>query len=174
MDLLPFGDEDESPNPLLNSEDSNQSWRDKPDRDEIGDSERANELFSAENESSQPLGDDNGSSTGNNRDEHARRLIEARERRERARRFSSFTSWVPDLQRVWAPKQSNAMKAKSDSYKKQAKRKERRRASYDMVCETPMSSKRQSLPRKSSHDYDSQDHGTHSSSVSKALFRDDR
>lgn len=27
MDLLLFGDEDESPNPLLNSEDSNQSWR---------------------------------------------------------------------------------------------------------------------------------------------------
>ena len=113
MDLLLFGDEDESPNPLLNSEDSNQSWREKPDRDEIGDSERANELISAENESSQPLEDDNGSPTGNKGEEHARRLIEARERRERARRFASFTSWVPDLQRVWAPKQPNAMKPKS-------------------------------------------------------------
>ena len=175
MDLLLFGDEDESPNPLLNSEDSNQSWREKPDRDEIGDSERANELISAENESSQPLEDDNGIPTGNKGEEHARRLIEARERRERARRFASFTSWVPDLQRVWAPKQPNAMKPKSDSYRKQSKRKDRRRASYDMVCETPMSSKKRSLPRRSSSDdNDPQDHGTHSSSVSKALFQDDR
>ena len=174
MDLLPFGDEDESPNPLLNSEESNQSWRDRADGDEIGDSERANELFSAENEPSQPLGDDNGSPTGNKGEEHARMLIEARERRERARRFASFTSWVPDLQRVWAPKQPNAVKAKSDSYKKRSKRKDQRRASYDMVCETPMSSKRRSLPRKSSDDNDPQDHGTYSSSVSKALFQDDR
>ena len=29
MDLLLFADEDESPNHLLNSEDSNQSWRDR-------------------------------------------------------------------------------------------------------------------------------------------------
>ena len=37
----------------------------KPDRDEIVDSERANEFLSAEIESSQPPGDDNGSPTGN-------------------------------------------------------------------------------------------------------------
>ncbi|RVW94565.1 hypothetical protein CK203_030885 [Vitis vinifera] len=171
MDLLLFGDEDESPNPLLNSEDSNQSWREKPDRDEIGDSERANELISAENESSQPLEDDNGSPTGNKGEEHARRLIEARERRERARRFASFTSWVPDLQRVWAPKQPNAMKPKSDSYRKQSKRKDRRRASYDMVCETPMSSKKRSLPRSSSDDNDPQDHGLTPAQSQKLCFR---
>lgn len=171
MELLLFDDGDESPILLLNSEDNNQSWIDKPGKDKITDSERVNELILAENESSQPLEDDNGSPMG---EEHACRLIEARERRERARRFASFTSWVPDLQRVWAPKKPNVKKQKKDSYKKQSKRKKRQRASNDMVCETPMSSNKQSLSRSSRNDNSPHNHGAHFSSVSKALFQDDQ
>lgn len=35
---------------------------------------------------------------------HEERLARAEERRNRDRRLSSFTSWVPDLRRVWALK----------------------------------------------------------------------
>ncbi|XP_068651279.1 uncharacterized protein [Aristolochia californica] len=74
--------------------------------------------------------------------EHELRLIEARERRERARRFASFTSWVPDLQRVWAPKQQSRTSAsgKRESSRKPSRNKQRRRGphhGYDVVCETP-------------------------------------
>ncbi|KAG9448361.1 hypothetical protein H6P81_014489 [Aristolochia fimbriata] len=75
--------------------------------------------------------------------EHELRLMEARERRERARRFASFTSWVPDLQRVWAPKQQARPFAsgKTESRRREpSKNKVRRgghRRVYDVVCETP-------------------------------------
>lgn len=186
MDLLLFADEDKTPNRLLNSEDSNQSWREKSERDEIGENYRTNEQVSAEAESLQLPHNDNGSPQGNKQEDHARRLMEAQKRRERARRFSSFTSWTPDLQRVWAPKQPKLIKQKSDPLRKLSKRKERRRVSYDMVCETPMTANmvretpmtrnKRSCPRGSSiDDKDYQDSGSQSGgSVSKALFQDDQ
>lgn len=175
MDLLLFADEDKSANPSFNSEDSNQSWREKSERDEIGENYGTNEPVSAEAESLQLLQNENGSAQGVKQEEHARRLMEAQKRRERARRFASFTSWMPDLQRVWAPKQPNLMKQKSDPLQKLSKRKQRRRVSYDMVCETPMTGIKRSCSRVSSvDDEDYQDSGSQSGgSVSKALFQDD-
>ncbi|KAK1578356.1 hypothetical protein Q3G72_029662 [Acer saccharum] len=131
MDFLLFADEDESPNHLLNSEDSNQSWRDRQHGDVMGENSCLNEPNSARGEQE----NDNESPQGSKREEHARKVMEARQRRERARRFSSFMR-VPDLQRVWAPKQPKAMK--SNSWK-MSNRKDHKRGSYDKVCEIPMS-----------------------------------
>lgn len=176
MDLLLFADDDKSPNRLLNSEDSNHSCREKSERDEIGENYRTNEPLSAEAESLQLPRNDNGSPQGIKQEEHTHRLMQAQERRERARRFASFTSWMPDLQRVWAPKQPKLMQQKSDPFRKLSKRKERRRVSYDMVCETPMTGNKRSCPQGSSiDDKDYQDSGSQSGgSVSKALFQDDQ
>ncbi|KAJ6677244.1 hypothetical protein OIU85_010419 [Salix viminalis] len=114
-------DEDELPNSVLNREDSNPPRREETERDEMDDNNRINDSVSADQE------------------EHARKLIEAQTRRQRARRFASFTSWVPNLQSVWSPKQQpKAMKPKSDPLRKLAKRKEQRRASFDVVLDTPM------------------------------------
>ncbi|KAH0906318.1 hypothetical protein HID58_038145, partial [Brassica napus] len=52
----------------------------------------------------------------------AKKVVEAQKRRERARRFSSFTSWMPDLCRVWAPKQAKNSRDKADQQKRMAKR----------------------------------------------------
>ncbi|KAK0598356.1 hypothetical protein LWI29_033958 [Acer saccharum] len=129
MDLLLFADEDESPNHLLNSEDTR------------GEQEN-----------------DNESPQGSKREEHARKVMEAHQRRERARRFSFFTR-VPDLQRVWAPKQPKAMK--SNSWK-MSNRKDHKRGSYDKVCETPTSRNKRSCPQGSSTDDEShQSYGNH-------------
>ncbi|XP_022764326.1 uncharacterized protein LOC111309555 isoform X2 [Durio zibethinus] len=174
MDLLLFDDEDELPNHLLNSEDSNRSWKEKPEEDV---NYRNNEPVSIEDESPQLQKNDNKRSPRVIRTkEDALKLIQAQERRERARRFSSFTSWMPDLQRVWAPKQPKAMKPKSDPLRKLSKRKNRSRASYDMVCETPMTAKKRSSPCGNSIDdeEDNEDCRAHSHGpVSKALFQDD-
>ncbi|KAK1578670.1 hypothetical protein Q3G72_032187 [Acer saccharum] len=70
---------------------------------------------------------DNESPQGSKREEHARKVMEAHQRRERARWFSSFTR-VPDLQRVWAPKQPKAMKSNSWEM---SNRKDHKRGSYD-------------------------------------------
>ncbi|XP_057462302.1 uncharacterized protein LOC130752530 [Actinidia eriantha] len=160
MDLLPYSDENESLILLLNSEDSNHSWREK-ERHEMAETNRIHESFSAEDESSQPLEQDADSPQDVKREEQARKLSEAQERRERARRFVSFTTWVPDLQRVWAPKQPKAMSAKFESQQKKQKRKERHRGNHDVVCETPMIGK-------------THNGSNPSVSVSKALFQDDR
>ena len=163
MDLLPFAEEEELPaNIFNNSEDSNPPPREKPDGDEL-DEFRSSERVSAE-ESLHSL--ETGDSTHG---EHARKLTEAKARRERARRFTSFTSWVPDLQRVWAPKQQpKPTKPKSDPHGKRPKKKKR---AAETVCETPMSKNRRS------HRYDSDDQhfgdDKSSRSVSKALFQDD-
>ncbi|CAL5367434.1 unnamed protein product [Camellia sinensis] len=159
MDLLPYVDENESLIVLLNSEDSNHSWRVK-DRYVTAETTRIHESISAEDESSQPLEHDMDSPCNVKREDHARKLSEAQEMRERARRFVSFTTWVPDLQRVWAPKQPKAMRAKSESLQKQSKRKERHRGNHDIVCETPMMGKKHNESNPSG-------------SVSKALFQDD-
>ncbi|KAJ7969848.1 LIM domain-containing protein A, putative isoform 1 [Quillaja saponaria] len=175
MDLLLFADEDESPNQLLNSEDSNISWREKAERDEMGDSNRCNGSVSAEDEPPlQQLENDNGSTQGIKQEDHDHKVIAAKERRQRARRFASFTSWMPDLQRVWAPKQK-AIMPMSDPLRKLPNRKDRRRESFDTVCETPMTGNKRSCPRRSNvDDDDHQDNGGQLfGSVSKALFQDD-
>lgn len=168
MDLLVFADEDEAPNDLLNSEDSIKSWKEKADKEEIDENSPSNRSVSAENEPFELLKNDNTGRPQRNEQDHYRKLIEAKERRERSRRFVSFTSWMPDLQRVWAPKQK-AMKL--------PRRKERRRASYDRVCETPMAGHKRSCPWKSDI-YDDTDKANNNGSqicspVSRALFQDD-
>ncbi|PWA44542.1 hypothetical protein CTI12_AA523760 [Artemisia annua] len=86
-----FGEEDEDQALMFNSEDSNQSWREKNDKDDILASKKFQESLSLEDESFNPL---------ENLDT---KLNEAHERRERARRFVSFTSRMPDLQRTPIP-----------------------------------------------------------------------
>ncbi|KAL3653116.1 hypothetical protein CASFOL_002797 [Castilleja foliolosa] len=55
MDLLPFGDEEQAPSFVFNSEDSNQSWRDnKHDKNEKAEPNSINNSFSTEGDSSQP------------------------------------------------------------------------------------------------------------------------
>ncbi|KAB1204949.1 hypothetical protein CJ030_MR7G015217 [Morella rubra] len=174
MDLLLFADEDDCPNPSLNSEESNQSWREKLERDEPGECHRTNEPVSFEAEPLQLPPNAIGSLQGIKQEEHARRLMKAQERRERSRRFASFTSWMPDLHRVWAPKQRKLMKEKSDPLLKLSKRKEQRRVSHEMVRETPMTGNKRSCSRgRSTDDEDYQNSGSQSGgSVSKALFQD--
>lgn len=126
MDLLLFDNDDESPNLLLNSEDSSQSWR-------IGDNDRGSE----------PNSTDDSFNTGSNN--HDRKLVEAQERRARASRLASFTRRaMPELQRVWAPKPSKLSRSKSDSSRR-SKRKHRHKERYDMVCETPISAPKKCL-----------------------------
>ncbi|XP_061342035.1 uncharacterized protein LOC133288321 [Gastrolobium bilobum] len=166
MDLLLFADEDEAPNSLLNSEDSNKSLNKKVQRDETGENDVSHEPVSAENEPFQLQTNDSGRFQRIIEEDHDQKLVEAKERRERARRFSSFTSWMPDLQRVWAPKQ-NGMKSKTDPFRKLPKRKERQRANDDTVCETPMTMTGNKRSSRWS------DGSQKSGSVSKALFQDD-
>ncbi|KAJ6418737.1 hypothetical protein OIU84_002002 [Salix udensis] len=171
-DLLLFSEEDELPHSFLNSEDSNQTRREDIERDKMDDNNRINDSVSAEDESLRHVENEFQTPQGmNQEEEHARKLIEAQARRQRARRFASFTSWVPDLQRVWAPKQPTAMKMKSDPLRKLAKRKERRRVNYDVVLDTPMTGNNGVI---SSEDRNHQVYGTSlCGSVSKALFQDD-
>ncbi|XVF53476.1 hypothetical protein PTKIN_Ptkin05aG0102200 [Pterospermum kingtungense] len=187
MDLLLFDDEDQLLNRLLDSEGSNQSWKEKPEEDV---NYRNNEPILKEESRQQQKNNNKRSLPVIRSEEDALKLIQAQERRERARRFSSFTSWMPDLQRVWAPKQPKAMKPKPDPLRKLSKRKNRSKASYDivcetpmtekmrssMVCETPMTEKKRSSARGKSigdgedhEDCRSDSHGP----VSKALFQDD-
>nr|XP_043610107.1 uncharacterized protein LOC122581862 [Erigeron canadensis] len=161
MDLLPFGEEDEVQALMFNSEDSNHSWRDKYDRQDVTASKRIKDSLCLEDEPSHPLEKVDTSHEERAKDDHSRKLNEARERRERARRFVSFTSRMPDLQRVWAPKQpKTSMKVKVES-----KRKKQRRVSYSVVCETPLIGSGQEKGDRSM---------PCSNPVSKALFQDDR
>ncbi|KAL8142472.1 hypothetical protein V2J09_015504 [Rumex salicifolius] len=152
MDLLLFHDEeDEFPNLLLNSEDSNHSLRERPSRENSTSdhNDRTSGPPSSE-DSTFPWGT---SGFGNNvtRDhnhepadeKHTRMADEARERRERARRFSSFTRGVLDLQRVWAPKQSKSKS--SGSLLKPSRKSRATRESYDKVCETPESEEKRPM-----------------------------
>ncbi|KAJ8442075.1 hypothetical protein Cgig2_007913 [Carnegiea gigantea] len=109
MDLLLFDDEDESPNPLLNSEDSNQSWR-------VGDNDRGSEPHSTDSFSG-PLRGNGQSQRESGRSDHDWKLVEAQERRERALRFASFTRRaMPELQRVWARRLNKLSRSQSDSF----------------------------------------------------------
>ncbi|PHU23195.1 hypothetical protein BC332_08302 [Capsicum chinense] len=167
MDLLPFGDEDEKQGLLFNSEDSNQSWREKQERDETAEANNMRLSVSAEDKFFQPPENIDGSSQAISVEDHVRKLSEARDRREKARQKRSFTRML-DLQRVWAPKQLKALKIKCED-QKELKRKERKKTSHSVVCETPMNGKNWS----SSQNDDSDDaKPNQSSSVSKALFQD--
>ncbi|KAH1150302.1 hypothetical protein GYH30_044366 [Glycine max] len=152
MDLLLFADEDEAPNSLLNSEDSYKPLKKKTYRDEKDGSGRFQRIEDGDH----------------------KKLIEAKEKRERAQRFSSFTSSMPVLRRVRATKQKG-MKPKTDLLQRVQKRKERERASYGTVCETPMTGNKRSSPRARSSDDDNglADRSQSYGSVSKALFMDD-
>ncbi|KAF8008754.1 hypothetical protein BT93_K2418 [Corymbia citriodora subsp. variegata] len=171
MDLLLFHDEeDELPNLQLNSQDSSKSWRGNTDEDKMDRNIRSDRSVSAENELD---GQWQVNDARANREEHLRRLNEAQERRERARRFASFTSWVPDLQRVWAPKQPVGTKHKSNPRRKLPKKKDRTRMTCDMVFETPMTDNKRSCLRASSGKNKQDPSLPLCSSVSKALFSDD-
>ncbi|CAK7324071.1 unnamed protein product [Dovyalis caffra] len=176
MDLLVFSEEDELPNCVLNSEDNSQPQREETEREQMDDdNNRIKNTVSAADESLRQVETECQSPQGMNQEEHARKLVEAQARRQRARRFASFTSWVPDLQRVWAPKQPKAVKPKSDPLRKLAKRNEQRRTSYDVVLDTPMTGNKRSCNEGiSSEDRNGRDYGTSlCGSVSKALFQDD-
>uniref|UniRef100_A0A0E0JFQ4 Uncharacterized protein n=1 Tax=Oryza punctata TaxID=4537 RepID=A0A0E0JFQ4_ORYPU len=97
---------------------------------------------------------------------HEERLARAEERRNRERRLSSFTSWVPDLRRVWALKHpGKEPPAPPQSRQGVSKRRKRRRASCtDMVCETPMTAGKKKCG--------SGDAAGSLATVSKALFHD--
>ncbi|KAD3337788.1 hypothetical protein E3N88_33309 [Mikania micrantha] len=162
MDLLPFGEETEDQAVMFNSEDSNQSWIEKHERNDTSACKMILDSLSIEDESCHQLEEVNKSHECETKEDHARKLNEARERRERARRFVSFTSRMPDLQRVWAPKQSKIMKAKPEP-----KRKKHKRVSYSVVCETPLTDNKPSCATQ-------QNEGERSNPVSKALFQDDK
>jgi len=164
MDLFLFDDEDESPNPLLNSEDSNQSWR-------VGDNDRGSEPNSTDSFSG-PLRGNGQNQRETGRSDHDRKLVEAQERRERALRFASFTRRaMPELQRVWAPKPNKLSRSQSDSFRR-SKRKNRQRESCDMVCETPMSGAKKCLFPSEDSTGDQDCWGQGGSSVPRALFQD--
>ncbi|KAL3837730.1 hypothetical protein ACJIZ3_022321 [Penstemon smallii] len=149
MDILLFT---ETPNLLFNNEDSNQSWMDKLETHKMSKNNNSNKSESTEGDSLQILTNENEN---------------PQEMRERNRRNVSFTSWVPDLQRVWAPKQPKAVKGKFDSLSKKSKRKDKQRVSYSVVCETPMIGTKRTSSGDEEHDP-----GNSSYSVSKALFQD--
>ncbi|KAI3826003.1 hypothetical protein L1987_00042 [Smallanthus sonchifolius] len=162
MDLLPIGEENEDQALMFNSEDSSQSWREKHERNNMSTSKMIQDSLSVEGESCHLLKKVNMSHQSQTKEDHARLLNEAREKRERARRFVSFTSRMPDLQRVWAPKQSKPMKVKLEP-----KRKKQMRVGYSVVCETPLTGNKPSCST-------GQSKSERANPVTKALFQDDR
>ncbi|KAI4363668.1 hypothetical protein MLD38_019857 [Melastoma candidum] len=153
MDLLLFNDEDEVP---LNSEDSYKSSRDGAGGEDVASYLGCTGSNSTEDRPSQD-------------EDHLRRLSNARERRERARRFKSFTNSMPDLLRVWAPKVLTSAKNKTDS----SRRKLRTRETFDMVLETP-STENKRFCRQIGRPHDQQVSTSQSgASVSKTLFPED-
>ncbi|KAL6850112.1 hypothetical protein ACP4OV_020739 [Aristida adscensionis] len=106
-------------------------------------------------------------------DDEEEQLVRAQERRDRQRRLASFTSWVPDLRRVWALKHPGKEPSARMPRSRSSKRRKRRAAACaDVVFETPATAKRQqpSPPGSESDD------GTRAAalgSVSKVLFDDD-
>ncbi|WMV20645.1 hypothetical protein MTR67_014030 [Solanum verrucosum] len=76
---------------------------------------------------------------------------------------------MPDLQRVWAPKQLKAVKIKCED-QKELKRKERKKVRHNVVYETPMSGKKWSSSQSDGNDDEKLERS--STSVSKALFQD--
>ncbi|XP_010555706.1 PREDICTED: uncharacterized protein LOC104825125 [Tarenaya hassleriana] len=158
MDLLLFTDE-EPPDSFLNSEESGQSGKENKHAGE--------KTHSRENTAE--------CREARRRDEEARKLLGVRERRERARRFASFTSWMPDLQRVWAPKQAKTSKARSEQKQRVSKRKngDERWTGCDRVCETPVTGSKRSYYNRTNDSVEKEIGAPPSSSVPKALFQDE-
>ncbi|CAO2181426.1 unnamed protein product [Urochloa humidicola] len=111
-------------------------------------------------------------------DRHDQLMARAQERRDRQRRLSSFTSWVPDLRRVWAlkhpGKEPSVPMPRSRSSSKRRKR--RRAACTDMVLETPMTAKRQESGSESPPESDGGEGMSRAAAlgtVSKTLFDDE-
>jgi len=102
---------------------------------------------------------------------HDQRLMKAHKQRDRARRFSSFTSWVPDLHRVWALKQPRMEKEYFP--KSKSKRMKHERNKKEIVRETPMTA------RQHSHMQEDESRGLETARIddnswrwpSKALFQ---
>ncbi|KAL6509273.1 hypothetical protein OROGR_022583 [Orobanche gracilis] len=179
MDLLPFGDEEQSPSLVFNSEDSSHSWRDKYGRNDKAESNSINQSFSTEGDSSQPPANACDSPQKiQDDDKYTQILNEARERREKARRFAPFIGRARDLQRVWAPKHPKEMKNKLDPVPNKSKRnRDKQRADYytysRVVCETPMTGNKRACSRGNNDGDKARDDLRKSSySVSKALFQD--
>ncbi|TKW12119.1 hypothetical protein SEVIR_5G015900v4 [Setaria viridis] len=113
-------------------------------------------------------------------DRHDELMVRAQLRRDRQRRLSSFTSWVPDLRRVWAlkhpGKEPSVPLPRSRSSSSSKRRKRRRAACTDVVFETPMTAaKRQGSGSESPPESDGGE-GTRAAAlgtVSKALFDDE-
>ena len=106
-------------------------------------------------------------------DRHEAQLARAQERRNRERRFSSFTSWVPDLRRVWAlkhPGKEPPCTVAVPGSRQHSKRRKRRVACTDMVCETPMTAAKKQQPGSGSEEGSEM---RSIGSVSKNLFDDD-
>ncbi|XP_057734829.1 uncharacterized protein LOC130950341 [Arachis stenosperma] len=160
MDLLLFADVEEAPNNFLNSEDSDKPLNQIVYRDEMGENDISNGPISSENEPFQLQNNDTGKLQRAIQEDHGRKLIEAKERRDRARR-------------VWAPKHK-AMKPKTDPFRKVPNEK-RKRASYDRVCETPLTGNKRSIQREGDSGYDNYiaDGDQASGSVSRKLFQGD-
>ncbi|VFQ67561.1 unnamed protein product [Cuscuta campestris] len=163
MDLLPFGEEDEIQAHLFNSEDSDQSWKDKLDG-----SKMAKSYNILQNHSSQPA-DGDESLEAFREDEHARRLNKAREKRDLARRSVCPRPLVQ--QRVWAPRQQPKVPKGKFEQQKDTQRKDTQKACrYSVVCETPMSQRKHIYsPSCEKGHIDSRNS---SSFASKALFQD--
>ncbi|KAK1284970.1 hypothetical protein QJS10_CPB20g02079 [Acorus calamus] len=156
MEFFPFNEGDEE-NSLPNSNDSDGIHRDD-NRDISRSSFCRNSLAARESSPDSPRNDVDDSQQDQ---DNLNWITKAQERRNRARRFSSFTSWTPDLLRVWAPRLPNTTKATPESSCKPSKRRKRHTARYDMVCETPMTDKKPRHPEIES-----------SRSLSKALFQE--
>jgi hypothetical protein len=114
-------------------------------------------------------------------DRHDALMVRAQARRDRQRRLSSFTSWVPDLRRVWALKHpgkepSVPLPRPMPSSSLSSKRRKRRRAACTdvVVFETPMTAaKRQESGSDQSDDGGEAARAAALGTVSKALFDDD-
>ncbi|KAJ1281938.1 hypothetical protein BS78_03G011900 [Paspalum vaginatum] len=116
------------------------------------------------------------SSRQRDEDRHDELAMRAQERRDRQRRLSSFTSWVPDLRRVWAlkhpGKEPSLVAPRSRSV---SKRKKRRAAFADVIFETPMTAKRQDSVSESPPESDGGEAARAAAlgTVSKNLFHDE-
>lgn len=110
-------------------------------------------------------------------DQHDELMARAQERRDRQRRLSSFTSWVPDLRRVWALKHPGKEPcAPVPRSRSCSKRRKRGRSTFtDVVFETPVTAKRLESGSESPPESDAAGEGARAAalgSVSKALFDD--
>uniref|UniRef100_A0ACD5VPH3 Uncharacterized protein n=1 Tax=Avena sativa TaxID=4498 RepID=A0ACD5VPH3_AVESA len=106
-------------------------------------------------------------------DRHEAQLARAQERRNRERRFSSFTSWVPDLRRVWALKHPGKEPPQAVAVPRSRQHSKRRAACTDMVCETPMMAAKKQQQEPAGSGSEEGDEMMSLGSVSKALFDDD-